>query len=197
MLCDGRNLLQLETENPFGPEPPTPISFVSSAFCRRPAPLNAFACHFPQQGESFVRLIEAKGKFVFGTYRRRMKTITYLGKIDKLFGVPATTRNWNTIEAVSTDPERPRVMLVARVILGGAIIAAASGTSAQAISRARLPANLRRSEVALRFGCFVPSRRCACRFESTNVDHRVFVNADASHHQALNYRSVRALRPGK
>jgi hypothetical protein len=29
-----------------------------------------------------------------------MKTITYLGQIDKLFGVPATTRNWTTINAI-------------------------------------------------------------------------------------------------
>ena len=26
-----------------------------------------------------------------------MKTIGYFGQIDKLYGVPATTRNWNTI----------------------------------------------------------------------------------------------------
>jgi hypothetical protein len=29
-----------------------------------------------------------------------MKTIGYLGRVDKLFGVPATTRNWNTILAI-------------------------------------------------------------------------------------------------
>ena len=29
-----------------------------------------------------------------------MKTIGYLGQLDKLFGVPATTRNWNTIVAI-------------------------------------------------------------------------------------------------
>jgi hypothetical protein len=29
-----------------------------------------------------------------------MKTIGYLGQIDKLYGVPATTRNWNTIVAI-------------------------------------------------------------------------------------------------
>jgi len=29
-----------------------------------------------------------------------MKAIGYLGRIDKLFGVPATTRNWNTIVAI-------------------------------------------------------------------------------------------------
>ncbi len=29
-----------------------------------------------------------------------MKTIGYLGRIDKLVGVPVTTRNWNTIVAI-------------------------------------------------------------------------------------------------
>jgi hypothetical protein len=29
-----------------------------------------------------------------------MKTIGYLGRIDKLFGEPVTTRNWNTILTV-------------------------------------------------------------------------------------------------
>ncbi len=33
-------------------------------------------------------------------YRRHMKTIGYLGQIDRLCGVPATTRNWNTIVAI-------------------------------------------------------------------------------------------------
>jgi hypothetical protein len=30
-----------------------------------------------------------------------MKTIGYLGRIDKLLGVPVTTRNWNTITAIA------------------------------------------------------------------------------------------------
>jgi hypothetical protein len=33
-------------------------------------------------------------------YRRHMKTIGYLGQIDKLFRAPATTRNWNTIMSI-------------------------------------------------------------------------------------------------
>ena len=36
-----------------------------------------------------------------GLYRREMKAIGYLGKIEKLLGVPVTTRNWNTIEKVA------------------------------------------------------------------------------------------------
>jgi hypothetical protein len=35
-----------------------------------------------------------------GLYRRQMKAIRYLGKLEKLLGVPATTRNWNTIKKV-------------------------------------------------------------------------------------------------
>src|SRR5436190_92932 len=42
-----------------------------------------------------------ENRFVLGLYRRQMKAISYLGKIEKLLGVPATTRNWNTIEKVA------------------------------------------------------------------------------------------------
>jgi hypothetical protein len=38
---------------------------------------------------------------VLGVYRREMKAIGFLGEIDRLFGVPATTRNWNTILAIA------------------------------------------------------------------------------------------------
>jgi len=52
------------------------------------------------EGEWLVRVMASKEQFVFGVYRRHMKTIGYLGQIDKLFGVRATTRNWNTIIAI-------------------------------------------------------------------------------------------------
>ena len=54
----------------------------------------------PSEGDWLVRLIAAEGQFVFGMYRRHMKTIGYLGQIDRLFGGRATTRNWNTMMAV-------------------------------------------------------------------------------------------------
>jgi hypothetical protein len=55
---------------------------------------------FPSDREWLVRVIASEGPFVFGVYRRHMKTIGYLGQIDKLYGVPATTRNWNSIVAI-------------------------------------------------------------------------------------------------
>jgi len=101
VLCDGRDLIGLEMENPFASEPSRPdiVRFVSilSKPSRRLADL---PCALPPQGDWFVRLIATKKRYVFGVYRRHMRTIGYLGQIDKVFGVPATTRNWNTILAV-------------------------------------------------------------------------------------------------
>lgn len=54
----------------------------------------------PSCGEWLVRLVGSERQFVFGMYRRHMKTIGYLGQIDKLYGAAATTRNWNTIVAI-------------------------------------------------------------------------------------------------
>jgi uncharacterized protein (DUF1697 family) len=101
VLCEGRNLIHLETENPFGtePSPPDIVRFVS--ILSRAGRLRAtLPVTFPPAGEWFVRVIASNEQFVFGMYRRHMKTIGYLGQIDKLFGVPATTRNWNTILAI-------------------------------------------------------------------------------------------------
>jgi uncharacterized protein (DUF1697 family) len=101
VLCDGRDLVRLETENPFAGEPPSPdvVRFVSilskAGGVRALLPVT-----FPSDGEWLVRVMASEGQFVFGMYRRHMKTIGYLGQIDKLYGVPATTRNWNTIMAI-------------------------------------------------------------------------------------------------
>jgi len=101
MLCDGRDLIRLEMESPFQAEPSSPdiVRFVS-ILSKSNRGLPSIPCALPPSGEWFVRVIASKNRFVFGVYRRHMKTISCLGQIDKLFGVPATTRNWNTIIAI-------------------------------------------------------------------------------------------------
>lgn len=101
VLCDGRDLIRLETENPFGTKPSRPdiVRFVS-VLSRAGGLRASLPISFPPHGQWFVRVIASKNQFVFGVYRRHMRTIGYLGQIDKLFSVPATTRNWNTILAV-------------------------------------------------------------------------------------------------
>lgn len=101
-FCEGRDLLRLEAENPFGTEPAPPdlVRFVSIlSKPRRAEP--AVPITIPQDGAWFVRVISFQGRFVFGEYRRHMRTIGYLGRIDELFGAPATTRNWNTVRSIA------------------------------------------------------------------------------------------------
>ncbi|MFZ0898516.1 MAG: DUF1697 domain-containing protein [Candidatus Sulfotelmatobacter sp.] len=101
VLCEGRDLMRLEMENPFGtqPSPPDVVRFVS-ILSQAGAVRASLPVTFPSDGKWLVRVIASEGQYVFGVYRRHMKTIGYLGQIDKLYGVPAMTRNWNTIIAI-------------------------------------------------------------------------------------------------
>jgi uncharacterized protein (DUF1697 family) len=102
MICDGREVLGLESDNPFGMVPSRPdiVRFVSIlSKTSRVQPSLPIA--LPTVGKWLVRVLGSRGRFVFGVYRRHMKTIGYLGKIDRLFAVPATTRNWNTMMTIA------------------------------------------------------------------------------------------------
>lgn len=101
MICDGRDLLALDLDDPFAGEPSRPdiVRFVS-VLAKTGSLRTALPVSLPAEGQWLVRLIGCKNEFVFGMYRRHMKTIGYLGQIDKFFNAPATTRNWNTIGAI-------------------------------------------------------------------------------------------------
>jgi uncharacterized protein (DUF1697 family) len=99
--CDGKDLIRLEKDNPFGTEPRTAdvvpfVSILSEAGRRRVS----LPVALPEGGEWLVRITGARNRFVYGVYRRHMKTIGCLGQIDRLFGAPATTRSWSTILSV-------------------------------------------------------------------------------------------------
>lgn len=100
-FCDGSDLTRLEMDNPFGAEPPRAdvVRFVS-VLSEAPHRRVSLPVAIPAGGEWFVRIIGSKNRLVYGVYRRHMKTIGYLGQIDRLFGAPATTRSWNTILSV-------------------------------------------------------------------------------------------------
>jgi uncharacterized protein (DUF1697 family) len=100
-LCDGSDLIRLELDNPFGAEPPRAdvVQFVSILSAARSHRVS-LPIALPADGEWLVRIIGSKDRFVYGVYRRHMKTIGYLGQIDSLFGAPATTRSWTTMRSV-------------------------------------------------------------------------------------------------
>ena len=102
MICEGREIARLISHNHFAGQPARPdiVRFVS-VLSQRPRSAPSMPMSFPSSGEWLLKILARDGRFVFGLYRRHMKVISYLGTFDRIFGVPATTRNWNTMTAIA------------------------------------------------------------------------------------------------
>jgi uncharacterized protein (DUF1697 family) len=101
MICQGREIVGLLSRDHFAGQPLRPgIVRFASVLSGRPRSTPATPMSFPSSGKWLLRILAADDRFVLGVYRRQMKVISYLGRLDRLFGVPATTRNWNTITAI-------------------------------------------------------------------------------------------------
>lgn len=101
VLCDDRELRRVESMQPFGPEPPEPgVTRFVSFLARRRRIRPDLPIRLPAGDDWLVRVLSSTDRLVFGEYRRHMRTIGYLGQLDTLFGVPATTRSWSTVGAI-------------------------------------------------------------------------------------------------
>jgi uncharacterized protein (DUF1697 family) len=102
MICPARDIIKLTKTNPFAGQPfgPDVVRFVSVLAKRLPSP-PPLPLSLPSEDNWLLKIIAIQNRFVLGLYRRQMKAIGYLGRIEKQFGVPVTTRNWNTIEKVA------------------------------------------------------------------------------------------------
>jgi uncharacterized protein (DUF1697 family) len=101
MICSAADLLKLAASRPFLGQPAGPdlTYFVNVLH----APLEShrhIPLALPTKHEWLLKVVTIRGRFIAGIYRRQMKAISCLGKFEKLVGVPATTRSWNTIESV-------------------------------------------------------------------------------------------------
>jgi uncharacterized protein (DUF1697 family) len=113
MICQGREIITLVARDFFSGHVRRAdiVRFVSvlshSSHSAPSAPMS-----FPSTGKWLVRILARDQRFVVGLYRRHMKAIHYLGRLDQVFGAPATTRNWNTLTAIAKvldDEARRRV----------------------------------------------------------------------------------------
>ena len=112
MICPAKSIVDLVRRDPFARQPSGPniTRFVmvlhkplrSSSVLPTSSHLSrqSSLC-LPLENNWLLKIIAIQNRFVLGLYRREMKAISYLGKVEKLLGVPATTRNWNTIEKVA------------------------------------------------------------------------------------------------
>ena len=102
MICPARDIIKLASKDPFSRQPSGPniTRFVNVLAKRLPSP-PSLPLSLPSDDDWLVKIIAIRNRFVLGLYRRQMKTISYLGKIEKLLNVSTTTRNWNTIKKVA------------------------------------------------------------------------------------------------
>src|SRR6266480_2028767 len=101
MICPARDIIKLTSKDPFSGQPSGPdITRFVNVLHERLRALPPLPLSLPSEDDWLLKVIAIQGRFVLGLYRREMKAISYLGKIEKLLGVLVTTRNWNTIEKV-------------------------------------------------------------------------------------------------
>jgi uncharacterized protein (DUF1697 family) len=102
MVCRSREIQNLLTDDPFAGQKlgPDVVRFVS-VLSRVPRVAPSIPMQLPPSGRWLMKILARRNRFVFGMYRRHMKVIGYLGQLDRLYGVPATTRNWNTIAKIA------------------------------------------------------------------------------------------------
>jgi uncharacterized protein (DUF1697 family) len=102
MICQGREIVRLMSRDFFLCHPVRrDIVRFASVLSQTPRLAPSTPTNLPSTGKWLVRVLARENRFVVGLYRRRMKAISYLGTLDRIFGVPVTTRNWNTITAIA------------------------------------------------------------------------------------------------
>jgi uncharacterized protein (DUF1697 family) len=102
VICEGRDILRLTAVDRFAGQPSAKevLQFVSVLAKRRKPPCPV-PFDLPAEGRWGLKVLECRDQFVIGLHRREMKAISYLGHLEKIFGVPATTRNWNTMLTIA------------------------------------------------------------------------------------------------
>ena len=102
VICPGGEVVRLMAQNHFAGHPvrPDTVRFVS-VLSQRPRSAPSMPIRLPSSGKWLLKILAIDNRFVFGVYRRHMKVISYLGTLDRVFGVRVTTRNWNTVTAIA------------------------------------------------------------------------------------------------
>ena len=102
MICPARDIIKLVSKDPFAAQPSGPnITRFVNVLAKRLREPPALPLSLPSDHDCLLKIIAIENRFVLGLYRRQMKAISYLGKVEKLLGIPATNRNWNTILKVA------------------------------------------------------------------------------------------------
>ena len=102
IICHGREIAALVSQNFFDGYPVRPdvVRFVS-VLSRRATATPRLPVILPSTRTWLLRVLAHHERFVLGVYRRQMKAIGCLSALDRVFGVPVTTRSWTTMTAIA------------------------------------------------------------------------------------------------
>jgi uncharacterized protein (DUF1697 family) len=101
IIVKGRELIEFAGSAPFGRRPPAASEqrFLSVVLTR-PRVVPPLPLIYPANDKWQVKIVATSGKFVASIWRRQPGTAIYPNAVlERQFGI-ATTRNWNTVEAV-------------------------------------------------------------------------------------------------
>ena|SRR5437899_4101645 len=109
MICTAREVLDLARDELFGEPPAGKIlqRFVS-VLAKSPRPTPSLPIEQPAGNKWEVRVVAIVGKFALIWRRPGPKGLYPNAVVEKALGLPATTRNWNTIESICGLFERSK-----------------------------------------------------------------------------------------
>jgi uncharacterized protein (DUF1697 family) len=101
MICPARDVLALVRSESFRDAPAgKDVSRFVSVMQRAPRVMPQLPIEEPAGDKWEVRIVAVSGKFALSFRRPGRKGVYPNAAVEKHFGIPATTRNWNTISTV-------------------------------------------------------------------------------------------------
>ncbi len=116
MICRGREVTELVASDPFPPESAAgDLRRFVSIMAKAPRASLQLPYTVPANAQWQVKVVGVSGRFVLAWWRRLGRSfLDPNGVVEKHFGGPATTRNWNTIVRIADILEHPRAALQGR-----------------------------------------------------------------------------------
>lgn len=101
MICPARDVLALKAAEPFRGAPDSKAVTRYVTVLKHPLkPLPKFPLPFPEAGKWEIQFLALHQDCLVSVRRPGPKDLYPNAVAEKLFGIPATTRNWNTIESI-------------------------------------------------------------------------------------------------
>jgi uncharacterized protein (DUF1697 family) len=102
MICRAQEVIDLAAADPFANQlAGSDVKKYVTVLAKRPRALPELPIGHPAGEDWQVKLITIRDRFVLSLHRRLGRALTYPNEVvEKTLGISATTRNWNTINAI-------------------------------------------------------------------------------------------------